>query len=416
MSKLALLGGEPLNAVKIEEGGEIWPPINNSTADKIKELYLSREWTAFHSTEGIFTKAFAEHHGTKYGVFMANGTVTMQCALGALGIGSGDEVIVPALTWYATAMAAHYVGATPVFVDVESDTLCIDPEKIVAAITEKTKAIIPVHLYGSMADMDKIMSIARQYNLRVIEDCAHMHGGMWDGRGIGSIGDVGSFSFQHSKTMASAEGGICITDDANLYERIYRMKHIGYGPGQSQGQAADGPEEGLLCYPFRATAFQALILNEQLPDLTKLLQEYNSSVEYLEERLGKSTKIRFQKGGRKASLQGYYGWAMMFDDPDYADIPLKVIQKAIMAEGLPIYPTWGPVYDFILFNLGKASYRLDSAGYPVTDSISKHMLFVFHAHLGLGRERVKQIADILEKVVINTDELREYSASINEKC
>src|SRR6185503_12502827 len=137
------------------------------------------------------------------------------------GIGPGDEVIVPAVTWYATAMAPHYLGAKPVFVDVLPDTLCMDPEKVSAAITERTKAIVPVHLYGSMADMDRIMAIAKAHGLRVIEDCAHMHGGLWDGRHVGSIGDVGSFSFQHSKTMACADSGISITSDPEIADRLF---------------------------------------------------------------------------------------------------------------------------------------------------------------------------------------------------
>mgnify|MGYP001080748256 CR=1 FL=1 len=408
MSKLALLGGEPLSEKKMD-WSDFWPPIKESTGDKLKELYLSRKWTAFDSLEGEFAQAFAKYHGAKYGIFMVNGTVTLQCALGACGIGPGDEVIVPALTWYATAMAAHYVGATPVFVDIDSETLCIDPEKIVQAITEKTKAIIPVHLYGSMADMDNIMAIAKQHGLRVIEDCAHMHGGVWDGKGIGSIGDVGSFSFQHSKTMASGEGGICITDDPELADRIFRMKHIGYGPGQLQGKALDGPEEGLLCYPFRATAFQALILNDQLKDLGSHLQRYQASIQFLEDRLHQTTKIRFQKAGRKADNQGYFGWLMIFDDPSYADIPIGTIQEAISAEGLPVLPTWGPVYDFILFNLSKESYRIDQAGSPVTESISKHSLFLLHAYLGLGQDSIEKIADIIEKIMNNCDALREYA-------
>lgn len=147
---------------------------------------------------------------------MSNGTVTIESALHALGIGPGDEVIVPALTWIATAMAVHYVGATPVFADIEADTWCIDPAKIESAITPATKAVIPVHLYGSMADMEKIMDIADKNNLHVIEDCAHAQGGVWDGKGLGSIGVVVSFSFQESKTLSSGEGEFALPMTKNL--------------------------------------------------------------------------------------------------------------------------------------------------------------------------------------------------------
>jgi len=404
MSNLALLGGKPVFEKPLE-WREFWPPVDKRTAAKLEELYLSRQWTAFDETEVEFTRAFAAHHGTHHGIFMINGTVTLQCALGAYGIGPGDEVIVPALTWYATAMAAHYVGARPVFVDIESNSLCIDPEKLEAAITERTKAIIPVHLYGSMADMDRIMAIAKRHSLRVIEDCAHMHGGIWGGARVGSIGDVGSFSFQHSKTMSSAEGGICITNDAEIAERIFRMKHIGYGPGQLPGKAASGPPPGLLCYPFRATAFQALLLQEQLGELDERLVRYQRAVEYMEDRLRESTMIRFQERGKRAEKQGYFGWLMIFDHPEYMDIPLDAIQRAICAEGLPVLRTWDPVYRFVLFNLNADTYRIDQPC-EVSEHASSRILWLMHAYLGLEADQLERIVDAIEKVLVDVGKLK----------
>jgi L-glutamine:2-deoxy-scyllo-inosose/3-amino-2,3-dideoxy-scyllo-inosose aminotransferase len=407
MSKLAILGGQPVFEESLDWHA-FWPPRDEATGRKLQELYFSGRWTAFDELEPEFAQAFATHHGAKHGAFMVNGTVTMQCALGAYGIGAGDEVIVPALTWYATGMAAYYLGAKPVFVDVLPDTLCIDPDKIAAAITERTKAIIPVHLYGSMADMDRIMAIARKHQLIVIEDCAHAHGGIWAGQGIGSIGDVGSFSFQQSKTMACGEGGICITSDSRIYERIFRMKQIGYGPGQNPGRATSGPPPDLLCYPFRATAFQALLLAEQLKSLNERLERYEKSARYLEERLGRTTNIRFQARGQRADRQGYFGWVMIFDHPEYADIPLKSIQNALGAEGLEVEPTWGAVYDFILFNLRPEAYRVDQPC-VVTEQIGARMLWVFHANLGLSMAEVEKMADAIEKVAVNSAELRKHA-------
>jgi L-glutamine:2-deoxy-scyllo-inosose/3-amino-2,3-dideoxy-scyllo-inosose aminotransferase len=404
MTKLAISGGAPVFE-RLLDWRAIWPPVESATEERLIELYRSRRWCAFDETEGLFARAFAQHHGTAHGIFMINGTVTLQCALAAYGIGPGDEVIVPALTWYATAMAAHYVGALPVFVDIEPDTLCIDPARIEAAITPRTKAIIPVHLYGSMADLDRIVAIARAHGLRVIEDCAHMHGGTWAGRGIGSIGDVGSFSFQQSKTMSSAEGGICITNDAPIAERIFRMKQIGYGPGQMPGGAKDGPPSGLLCYPFRATAFQALLLDEQLKTLDARLERYGGAVSYLEGRLRGSTKIRFQRRGGRAERQGYFGWVMIFDDSSYDDVSLEQIQNALVAEGVPVTPTWDPVYRFVLFNLEPSDFRIDHEC-VVTENIRARMLWLFHAFLALETADIERIAEAIEKVMGNIDQLR----------
>lgn len=414
MSKLALLGGQPVFEKSLDWRA-VWPPRDEATGRKLQDLYFSGQWTAFDAVEPEFAQAFANHHGSKYGAFMINGTVTMQCALGAYGIGAGDEVIVPALTWYATGMAAHYLGAKPVFVDVLPDTLCIDPDKIAAAITNRTKAIIPVHLYGSMADMDRIMAIARKHQLIVIEDCAHAHGGVWSGQGIGSIGHVGSFSFQHSKTMACGEGGICITSDEEIYERIFRMKQIGYAPGHHPGKAKSGPPPGLLCYPFRATAFQSVLLAEQLQTLNERIERYQKSARYLEERLGRTTHIRFQTRGQKANRQGYFGWVMVFDHPEYAGIPLELIQNALVAEGLQVEKTWGPVYKFILFNLSPDAYRVD---HPcvVTEQISARMLWILHTNLGFDMRIVEKIADAIEKVVSNSTQLRAHARATENRA
>jgi dTDP-4-amino-4,6-dideoxygalactose transaminase len=228
---------------------------------------------------------------------------------------------------------------------------------------------------------------------------------MWAGQGVGSIGDVGSFSFQQSKTMSSAEGGICITNDAQVAEKIFRMKHIGYGPGQLQGMAKDGPPRGLLCYPFRATAFQAVVLQEQLDTLPSLLERYAKAASYLEARLGKATKIRFQRRGRRTERQGYFGWVMLFDDPCYSGIPISVIQRALVAEGVPALVTWDPVYHFILFNLPPNEYRVEG-DCAAAESTSARMLWLLHAFLGIDAREIERIADAIEKVEENLDELR----------
>jgi L-glutamine:2-deoxy-scyllo-inosose/3-amino-2,3-dideoxy-scyllo-inosose aminotransferase len=407
MPKLAICGGKPVFGTPLD-WRDFWPPVDEETAVKLQEIYYSRRWTAFDETERIFAQSFATHQGAKHGVFTINGTVTLQCALGALGIGPGDEVIVPPLTWYATAMAVRHVGACPVFVDIEPDTLCIDPHKIASAITERTKGIIPVHAYGSMADMERIMAVAKQHKLRVIEDCAHMHGGMWDGLGIGSIGDVGSFSFQNTKTMSSGEGGICITNDSDIADRIFRIKQIGYGFGELPRHAKKGPPRGLLCYNFRATAFHPIILQEQLKSLTARLERYDKAVRYLEERLGRSTKIRFQARGRKANRQGYFGWVLLFDDPAYADIPIEVLHRAFESEGLPFFRAEGPIYDFILFNVDREAYRIDKPC-TVTEQACSRILWLLHAYLGLEHAQLEKIGDAIERVMCNTDQLRSLS-------
>ncbi|MCD4825096.1 MAG: DegT/DnrJ/EryC1/StrS family aminotransferase [Phycisphaerae bacterium] len=405
-SKLAILGGTPVCSESLQQPA--WPPISEATAERLKEVYLSGQWSFNSPAEQEFAQAFAAYHDAKHGIFMANGTVTLQCALAACGVGPGDEVIVPALTWMATAMAVHYVGAKPVFVDIEPDTLCLDPTKIEAAITGKTKAIMPVHLYASMADIDAILNIAGKHGLTVIEDCAHMHGGKWNGRGVGSWGKIGSFSFQQSKTVTSGEGGICITDDDELAEKLFRMKHIGYACGMSQGQADQGPPAGLTCYNFRATAFQAVILSDQLKELKGLIERYGENASRLEARLADVPGVRIQARGRLADPQGYYCMTIIFDGEQTADVPLERIGNALEAEGLVFPKTYGPVYKHTLYNLPADSYRIDGGSCPVAETIcEKHALLLMHQWLASDEKTIDAIGEIIAKVALDAEALRQ---------
>ena len=413
-SNLALLGGCPLCAEPLRQPA--WPPVSEQTADHIREVYLSREWSFNSPAEQEFERAYAEYHGAKHGIFMVNGTVTLQCALGAVGVGPGDEVIVPALTWMATAMAVHYVGATPVFVDLDPQTLCLDPDKARQAITPRTRAIIPVHLYGSMADLDAIIELAREHDLHVIEDCAHMQGGKWRERGVGSWGQVGSFSFQQSKTLAGGEGGICLTNDDDLADRLYRQKHIGYGRGLAQGEVDAGPPPDLTCYNFRGNAFQATILQDQLQGLTERIQRYERAVAMLQQHFADLPGLRLQARGRLASPQGYYALVFLFDGDPLKDIPGAILRAAITAEGLPVGGTYGPVYRHKLYNMPPTRYRIQNDACPIAEIIAtEHAAVLQHPWLGADDTTIERIGEIFAKIVHHAPELRKHAADAGKK-
>ena len=410
MSKLALLGGKPVSATNVNK--IVWPPISEKTAGKLKELYLSGKWSFNSPAEQEFEKAYAKYHGAKHGIFMVNGTVTLECGLLALGVGRGDEVIIPALTWIATATAVRDVGAKPVFVDIEPTTLCMDPVKFEQAITPQTKAVIPVHLYGSMADLDKIIKIAKKHKLGVIEDCAHMQGGIWNGRGAGSWGDVGSFSFQQSKTVSAGESGICLTNDDELADRLYRAKHIGYANGAAQGGARQGPPPGLRCHNYRGNAFQALILADQLKGLGKLIGTYNRSAAAIEKTVAGLRGVRVQARGGKADSQGYYCLVLIFDSAPLQAVPLSNIVAALNAEGLGCGGTYGPVYKHMLFNMEKNDYRIDGGACPVAEGIGTlRSACISHPVLGNDMQTIRRICTIIAKVAENYEELIRYQPS-----
>ena len=399
MSKLAIDGGTPVFAAKANVPA--WPPADEETAELLKEIYLSHAWSFYGKHEVAFNEEFAAYTGAASCAMMANGTVTLEVAMQALGIGPGDEVIVPAYTWLATGTAVVVVGATPVVVDIEPDTYCIDPVEVEKAITPKTRAIIPVHLYGSMADMDKIMEIAQKHNLYVIEDCAHTHGSEWAGKHAGTIGNVGSFSFQQSKTIASGEGGACITNDPALGEAMGRISHIGYQYGAVQGQATEPPPMGMISHNYRITEFQAAILRSQLRTLRADTEFRARNAETLRKRLNAIPGIKVQAPGRRVSLQGYYQYAMTLDTALLKEgITREQFCAALRAEGVGCGPGgWGDLmFRQRLWSVPEELYRVVS--YKTAEKIVKEQLITLSlVWLMLSEEETNKVADAFEKVM-----------------
>ena len=406
MSKLAICGGTPLL-----EAGEAkvtpWPPVSDATEAKIVEVYRSRKWSFNSESERSFENAYSAFHDAKYGVMMANGTVTLECALAALGVTSGDEVIVPALTWPATAMAVRYVGATIVFADIENDTMCLDPKAFEAAITPKTKAVIPVHLYGSIANLDEIIAIADKHGIAVLEDCAHMQGGKWNGRGVGSWGKIGSFSFQQSKTLSGGESGICITNDPELADLMYRLKHIGYSRNDAQGGAKTPPPTDLCCHNYRGLAIQAVIMEDQIAELPAYLTACSKFASTVEEACKDIPGVSFQKPGFKATRQGYYARGIRFTGEMWEGIKAKHIAAALKAEGMTnLYTTYGLVRYHMLFNLSRKYWR--NAGDPVAEAVCTSTIVAMHMLMS-APGAAEQVVDALHKLASNVNELRDYA-------
>lgn len=217
MSDLAVNGGSP-----VRPGGyPDWPVRDERDVEAVASVVREGTWGGHPvptTVAGEFLRQFAAYQGAAHGVLAANGTVTLEVALMALGIGWRDEVVVPAITFETTYYACIAAGAIPVVVDVSEDTLTMDPERAADAISPATRAIMPVHMAHHMADMDRIMELAHSNQLAVIEDAAHAHGQQWRGMGAGCIGDFGSFSHQSSKTLTSGEGGSLLTNDERLAE------------------------------------------------------------------------------------------------------------------------------------------------------------------------------------------------------
>ena len=222
--KLAILGGTPV--VAKPEAAEFvglfkWPIVNEAMRKANDRVLCSGNMSGTDISDE-FEKKFAAWNGTKYASSAPNGTASLIAAFYAIGLGPGDELICPSITYWASCLGAIHLGATVVFADVEPDTLTLDPKSFEAHITPRTKAVVPVHLYGQPCDMDPIMAIARKHGIKVVEDVSHAQGGLYKGRKLGTIGDCGAMSLMSGKSFAIGEGGMLVTDDKELYRRVVR--------------------------------------------------------------------------------------------------------------------------------------------------------------------------------------------------
>ena len=233
------------------------PNLNGNEFKYLTDAFMSTWISSSGEYINRFEEKFSDYSDCKYGISCSNGTVAIHLALLALGIGEGDEVIIPDLTFAATINTVLHANATPVIVDVEEKSWCIDSKEIEKAITPKTKAIIAVHIYGQSCNMDDIMKIAQNYNLKVIEDCAEAHGAMYDGQKVGSFGDIGCFSFFGNKVITTGEGGMCVTNNLQLDQRMRVLRDHGMSKTKRYWHDVIG-------YNYRLTNLQAAIGLAQL--------------------------------------------------------------------------------------------------------------------------------------------------------
>jgi dTDP-4-amino-4,6-dideoxygalactose transaminase len=339
-SDLALLGGTSVRTRPFPS----WPVFGEPEEQALLRALRSGKWGKLDGAEvAAFERDFARYQGAAHGIAVVNGTVSLQIALMAAGIQAGDEVIVPPYTFLATATAVVTANATPVFADIEVDTLNLSPKAVEAAITKRTRAIIPVHFGGLPADMDAIMGIARRHNLIVIEDAAHAHGAEYKGRRTGSIGHLGSFSFQSSKNLTSGEGGFITTNDAELAERCRSIHNCGRRPGHAWY------EHFVIAGNFRLSELQGALLNAQLQRLEEQARRRWENGKYLTERLGQIPGIKPQTITPECTRHAFHLFCFRVDGRELG-APRWAFLKALEAEGIPNFGGYPlPLYRQRLF-------------------------------------------------------------------
>ncbi len=339
---LAISGGPKIRA---DKSFPSWPQYGDEERKALLRVLDSGKWGANGTETELFEKSFAQYQHCKYCVTMVNGSLTLRNALLACNLEPGSEVIVPPYTFLATATSVLEANCTPIFADIDPDTYCLDPKAIEAAITPCTKAIIPVHLGGQPAAMDEIMQIARRQHLFVIEDCAHAHGAEYNQRRVGSIGDIGSFSFQSSKNLCSGEGGAIVTNDPALAEKCWSIHNCGRVKGGAWYQHEN------LGSNYRLSQFQAAILNEQLKKLAAQNELRQRNAAYLNEKLAQIPGIRPLLLKKETTRHGCHLYIFRYDAKVFDDLPRKIFLKALVAEGIPVsegYSTLVYQYPFML--------------------------------------------------------------------
>ncbi len=422
---LAIQGGMPTRDIKKNPWPQ-WPVWDKNEEKGLLEVLHSGVWSYNGHKEMEFNGDFADYIGTKYAISAANGTVTLQLALEALEIGYGDEVIVPGLTWQATAATIADVNAIPVLVDVLEDTWCIDPKEIEKAITPKTKAIIPVHLYGGFADMDAIMDIAKKHNLYVIEDCAHKHGGEWNEKKAGSIGDIGSFSFQLSKHLTAGEGGALTTNDYMIAEKLDALRNCGRRP---EGDEYKDTDKGAGVYSdegnfiqsgnYRITEFQSAILIEGLKRLPEQNRIREENAIYANKLLSEIPGIQPMKHDKRETKQAYFNFSFRYNKQMFKDLTVNKFREALSRElGLEAEPSYEPLNKASLYvpltkparhNLNDAHWdKMNPARFtlPVCERVySEESVCLHHKTLMGTKADMDMIAAAIWKIYDNTGEI-----------
>jgi perosamine synthetase len=336
---------------------------------------------ALHSTQLTmgpyvrrFEAAFAEYIGVKHAISVMNGTAALHLTLAALGIGPGDEVIVPALTFVATANAVTYCGATPVMVDVDPDTWCLDPVKTAAALTPRTKAIVPVHLYGVPADMRALRALALQDCLFLVEDAAEALGAAVAGHRVGNLGDAACFSFYGNKTITTGEGGMITTDDDLLATRLRLLRGQGQTPGQRYWHEVIG-------FNYRMTDLQGALGLAQMEVLPGLLERRRQVIRLYQTLLPDVTWQTL----RPEDTHGCWALAVLLPE----SYPVSAVMAQLEQTGIETRPVFYPLNDLPM-------YKQD--GNPVAAALSRRGL-VLPTHAELTDADVYYVVDRLQEVL-----------------
>ena len=409
MSKLAINGGTPVRTEDFPE----WPVYDEKDYSALKRVLESRRWFSGmlgsdeESEVGKFEKEFREHLKVNHVAAVSNGSAALEISLKSVGVGAGDEVIIPAYTFVATATAVLRNNAVPIMVDIEPDYYCIDPDEIEAAITSKTAAIVPVHFGGQIANMDRINSIAESHEIPVVEDAAHAHGSVYKGKYAGNFGDAGCFSFQESKVLTSGEGGAVVTNDDGLDRLVRSYRSCGRNEGRHWY------EHFRLGGNYRMTEFQGALLQSQLDRLPDQVRKRTRNGKFLSDSIAKIAGFDPVKDSPGMDQNSHYYYIVNIDRDVFPEADKRTLIDALNAEGIPAnegYPF--PLTENAMFReenwdkygspytsdyYGK-EYNVKEFGIPVTERACRDTIIIPQRVLLADREEVQDVVDSFAKL------------------
>jgi dTDP-4-amino-4,6-dideoxygalactose transaminase len=405
----ALIGGTPA----CRDAWPVWPVRDEEEESRLLAVLRGGNWW-YGERVADFEQAFAEFQGASHGVTCTNGTTAIEMALRAVGVVEGDEVIVPPYSFIATASAVVTVGALPVFADIDPTTLCLDPDDVARRISPRTRAVIPVHVAGRMADMPRINELAEQHGLAVLEDAAHAWGSQLQGRGAGTWSRCGTFSFQVTKNITAGEGGILVTDDKELAELCRSFTHCG------RTKDSAWYDHNLLGSNLRMTEFQAAILLAQLTRLPAQVDRRQCNAAQLDAALADVPGLRLLAPAPLMTRRSYHMYIFRLDE---AALGLTRTQflRALQAEGVPASEGWyRPLYHNGVFQnahvgpphgirgpmAGKGvDYR--NVACATCEQVCRDAVWIPQHVLLADESRMRDVAQAIHKVAAHADALRD---------
>jgi dTDP-4-amino-4,6-dideoxygalactose transaminase len=411
MAKLAIKGGPKTINRSL---GKNWPIFGKEEEEALLKVLHSGQWfrrgAVPDSPVTQFEDAFAAYQNAKYCVAVNSGTQALEVALLGAGVQPGDEVIVSAVSFIASASSICNVGAVPVFVDIDPETFNIDPAAAEAAITSKTTAIMAVHNGGLPCDMDRLRELCKRKNLKLVEDCAHAHGSRWDGVGVGAIGDAGGFSFQVGKTLPAGEGGAVLTNDEEVAGRAYAWHNM----GRYEGRPYMGT---MMASNRRMTEWQGAILNVQLSRLDDQTKTREANATYLSKGLSEIPGVNPLVRHPKVTAWGFYYINFRFSSEEFGGISRDKFFEAIRAEGLSVMLGHAqPMYTLEVYKRhpdclqkGHAARNYDYSKVHClqAEHAYKNVCWTLTHRLFLGpREDMDLMLEAIRKIRDNVDELR----------